>query len=163
MAETLNLSAMTDQKILASHYTKLARELCPIYRFIGIETVSVDNNFYKCFTPLGENNKNHVGIMHAGPIWMTAEYVGALVVMHNCNDEFQPVVGSLDIKFINPAKGGIYAELIFGDDKVCAMKNDLLSTGKHKFETTVILRNEKEDKIAEAKGTYFVRDFLNKS
>ena len=43
------------------------------------------------------------------------------------------------------------------------MKNDLLSTGKHKFETTVILRNEKEDKIAEAKGTYFVRDFLNKS
>ena len=154
---------MADLKNLAFHYTKLARELCPIYRFIGIETVSVGNNFYKCFTPLGENNKNHVGIMHAGPIWMTAEYVGALVVMHNCNDDFQPVVGSLDIKFINPAKGGIYAELLFGDDKVRIMKKDLLLTGKHKFETTVILRNENEHKIAEARGTYFERDFLNKS
>ena len=154
---------MTNQKTLASQYTKLARELCPIYRFIGIETVSVGNNFYKCFTPLGENNKNHVGIMHAGPIWMTAEYVGALVVMHNCNDDFQPVVGSLDIKFINPAKGGIYAELLFGDDKVRIMKQDLLLHGKHKYEATITLRNENEEKIAEATGTYFVRDFLNKS
>ncbi len=154
---------MTNQKTLASQYTKLARELCPIYRFIGIETVSVGNNLYKCFTPLGENNKNHVGIMHAGPIWMTAEYVGALVVMHNCNDDFQPVVGSLDIKFINPAKGGIYAELLFGDDKVRIMKQDLLLHGKHKYEATITLRNENEEKIAEATGTYFVRDFLNKS
>ena len=154
---------MADLKNLAFHYTKLARELCPIYRFIGVETVSVGNNFYKCFTPLGENSKNHVGIMHAGPIWMTAEYVGALVVMHNCNDDFQPVVGSLDIKFINPAKGGIYAELLFGDDKVRIMKQDLLLHGKHKYEATITLRNENEDKIAEARGTYFVRDFLNKS
>ena len=154
---------MADLKNSAFHYTKLARELCPIYRFIGIETVSVGNNFYKCFTPLGENNKNHVGIMHAGPIWMTAEYVGALVVMHNCNDDFQPVVGSLDIKFINPAKGGIYAELLFGDDKVRIMKQDLLLHGKHKYEATITLRNENEEKIAEARGTYFVRDFLNKS
>ena len=154
---------MADLKNLAFHYTKLARELCPIYRFIGIETVSVGNNFYKCFTPLGENNKNHVGIMHAGPIWMTAEYVGALVVMHNCNDDFQPVVGSLDIKFINPAKGGIYAELLFGDDKVRIMKQDLLLHGKHKYEATITLRNENEEKIAEARATYFVRDFLNKS
>jgi acyl-coenzyme A thioesterase PaaI-like protein len=154
---------MADLKNLAFHYTKLARELCPIYRFIGIETVSVGNNFYKCFTPLGENNKNHVGIMHAGPIWMTAEYVGALVVMHNCNDDFQPVVGSLDIKFINPAKGGIYAELLFGDDKVRIMKQDLLLHGKHKYEATITLRNENEEKIAEATGTYFVNDFLNKS
>ena len=154
---------MADLKNLAFHYTKLARELCPIYRFIGIETVSVGNNFYKCFTPLGENNKNHVGIMHAGPIWMTAEYVGALVVMHNCNDDFQPVVGSLDIKFINPAKGGIYAELLFGDDKVRIMKQDLLLHGKHKYEATITLRNENGEKIAEAKGTYFVRDFLNRS
>ena len=154
---------MADLKNLAFHYTKLARELCPIYRFIGIETVSVGNNFYKCFTPLGENNKNHVGIMHAGPIWMTAEYVGALVVMHNCNDDFQPVVGSLDIMFIIPAKGGIYAELLFGDDEVRIMKQDLLLNGKHKFETTVILRNENEHKIAEARGTYLVRNFLNKS
>ena len=83
---------MADQKNLAFHYTKLARELCPIYRFIGIETVSVGNNFYKCFTPLGENNKNHVGIMHAGPIWMTAEYVGALVVMHNCMMSFNQLL-----------------------------------------------------------------------
>ena len=154
---------MADLKNLAFHYTKLARELCPIYRFIGVETVSVGNNFYKCFTPLGENNKNHVGIMQAGPIWMTAEYVGALVVMQNCNDDFQPVVGILDIKFINPAKGGIYAELLFGDDKVRIMKQDLLLHGKHKYEATITLRNENEDKIAEARGTYFVRDFLNKS
>ena len=154
---------MTNQKTLASQYTKLARELCPIYRFIGLETVSVDKNTYKCFTPLGENNKNHIGIMHAGPIWMTAEYLGGLVVMHNCNDEFQPVVGSLDIKFINPVRGGIYAELFFGDNLIRIMKKDLLLTGKHKFETTVILRNENEDKIAEARGTYLVRNFLNKS
>ena len=43
------------------------------------------------------------------------------------------------------------------------MKKDLLLTGKHKFETTVILRNENEHKIAEARGTYLVRNFLNKS
>jgi len=35
--------------------------------------------------------------------------------------------------------------------------------GKHKYEATITLRNENEEKIAEAKGTYFVRDFLNRS
>ena len=140
-----------------------AKKNCPIYEFMGLQVLEAEDGVFKALIPNTKASGNHIGIMHAGPIWMTAEYLGGLVVMHNCNDEFQPVVGSLDIKFINPVRGGIYAELFFGDNLVRIMKKDLSLTGKHKFETTVILRNENEDKIAEARGTYFVRNFLNKS
>ncbi len=39
------------------------------------------------------NTQNHVNIMHAGPIWMAAEYLGGLVAFHILpNSKYQPVV-----------------------------------------------------------------------
>ena len=105
--------------------------------------------------------KNHLNIMHAGPIWMTAEYLGGLVVMHNCeSSQFQPVVANLENNFINPANSGIYGELEFDEIAVKALRQDLESSGQHKFETKVIIRDEAEQIIAKAQGIYVVRNFL---
>ena len=149
-------------KLSLERYTEEARRLCPIYTVIGLEAKSLIDNVYKCYTPLCDYTKNHLNIMHAGPIWMTAEYLGGLVVMHNCeSSQFQPVVANLEINFIKPANSGIYGELEFDEIAVRALRQDLESSGQHKFETKVIIRDEAEQIIAKAQGIYVVRNFLD--
>ena len=82
--------------------------------------------------------------------------------MHNCeSSQFQPVVANLEINFINPANSGIYGELEFDEIAVKALRQDLESSGQHKFETKVIIRDEAEQIIAKAQGIYVVRNFLD--
>ena len=67
---------------------------------------------------------------------------------------------NLEINFINPANSGIYGELEFDEIAVKALRQDLESSGQHKFETKVIIRDEAAQIIAKAQGIYVVRNFL---
>ena len=55
----------------------------------------------------------------------------------------------------------IYGELEFDEIAVKALRQDLESSGQHKFETKVIIRDEAEQIIAKAQGIYVVRNFLD--
>ena len=153
---------MTNQKTLASQYTKLARELCPIYRFIGLETVSVDKNIYKCFTPLGENNKNHIGIMHAGVLFSLGEFLGGLITARYLDNprKFQPVVRDLKIDFKAPAMTDITATAYFAADQALEMNAKLEETGWYDFQQKAVLTDTNGTVVAETLGSYALRNFM---
>ena len=147
---------------LCLHYQTLARDLCPIYTFIDLRVESVENGFYRVRIPLSANVQNHLSIFHAGPIWMAAEYMGGLVVLHNIDvKKYQPVVSGLDIKFIRPAVFDIVSELTFSTEEADEMRNSLDITGRYEFTTSIIVRDTNSNIVAEAEGNYTIKDFSN--
>ena len=83
---------------LKQHYQQAARDACPIYTFLDLQVESIEGGIYRSRTPLNDNTKNHVNIFHAGPMWMTAEYLGGLIAAHNLDDpKYQPVIAGLNI------------------------------------------------------------------
>ena len=147
---------------LKQHYQQVAHEACPIYTFLGLQVESIEDGIYRSRIPLNDNTKNHVNIVHAGPMWMTAEYLGGLIAADNfSNPKYQPVIAGLNIKFLRPAMTDITAETEFTADDVAAMKKALESTGRFDFTIHIVVRDTAGKVVAEADGDYVVKDFSN--
>jgi len=147
---------------LCLHYQTLACDICPIYAFIDLRVESVENGIYRARVPLSANVQNHLKIFHAGPIWMAAEYLGGLIVLHNTDvKKYQPVVSGLDIKFIGPALSDIVSEVIFSYKEVDKMRKSLDLTGRYDFTTNIVVKDTNANLVAEAEGNYSVKDFSN--
>ncbi|MBV32653.1 MAG: hypothetical protein CMK36_04365 [Porticoccaceae bacterium] len=147
---------------LKEQYEAAARAVCHIYTFLDMRIDSIENGVYRSKIPLSVNTKNHVNIMHAGPIWMAAEYLGGLVAFHNLSDsKYQPVVAGVTIKFLRPATSDITAETIFSDEDAKLMRKSLLTVGRFDFSIHIVLRDSVGKIVAEADGDYVVKDFSN--
>ena len=147
---------------LKQHYQRVAHEACPIYTFLGLQVESIEDGIYRSRIPLNDNTKNHVNIVHAGPMWMTAEYLGGLIAADNLsNPKYQPVIAGLNIKFLRPAMTDITAETEFNADDAAAMKKALESTGRSDFTIHIVVRDTAGKVVAEADGDYVVKDFSN--
>ena len=100
--------------------------------------------------------------MHAGPMWMTAEYLGGLIAAHNLdNPKYQPVIAGLNIKFMRPAMTDITAETEFTVENAKTMKASLETTGRCDFTIHIIVKDTAGKIVAEADGDYVVKDFSN--
>ena len=147
---------------LKQHYQQAARDTCPIYTFLDLQVESIEGGIYRSRTPLSNNIKNHVNIIHAGPIWMTAEYLGGLIAAHNLdNPKYQPVIAGLNIKFMRPAMTDITAETEFTADDVKTMKAGLEASGRYDFTIHIVVKDTSGKVVAEADGDYVVKDFSN--
>jgi uncharacterized protein (TIGR00369 family) len=147
---------------LKERYQKAAYDLCPIYPFLGLKVISIDDGIYKALTPLSNNTKNHVNIFHAGPMWITAEYLGGLIAAHNLDDpRYQPVIAGLNIRFLRPAISDITAEALFTEQEAQLMTSSLKSTDRYDFSIHILVKDSSGKIVAEADGDYVVKDFSN--
>jgi acyl-coenzyme A thioesterase PaaI-like protein len=147
---------------LKQHYQQAARDACPIYTFLDLQVESIEGGIYRSRTPLNDNTKNHVNIFHAGPMWMTAEYLGGLIAAHNLDDpKYQPVIAGLNITFLRPAMTDITAETEFSPADALTMKTALESTGRFSYTLHIVIKDTTGKVLAEADGQYIVKDFSN--
>ena len=147
---------------LKQHYQQAARDACPIYTFLDLQVESIEGGIYRSRTPLNDNTKNHVNIFHAGPMWMTAEYLGGLIAAHNLDDpKYQPVIAGLNITFLRPAMTDITAETELSPADALTMKTALESTGRFSYTLHIVIKDTTGKVIAEADGQYVVKDFSN--
>ena len=147
---------------LKQHYQQAARDACPIYTFLDLQVESIEGGIYRSRTPLNDNTKNHVNIFHAGPMWMTAEYLGGLIAAHNLDDpKYQPVIAGLNITFLRPAMTDITAETEFSPADALTMKTALESTGRFSHTLHIVIKDTTGKVVAEADGQYVVKDFSN--
>ena len=145
---------------LKQHYQQAARDACPIYTFLDLQVESIEGGIYRSRMPLNDNTKNHVNIFHAGPMWMTAEYLGGLIATHNLDDpKYQPVIAGLNITFLRPAMTDITAETEFSPADALTMKTALESTGRFSYTLHIVIKDTTGKVVAEADGQYVVKDF----
>ena len=147
---------------LKQHYQQAARDACPIYTFLDLQVESIEGGIYRSRTPLNDNTKNHVNIFHAGPMWMTAEYLGGLIAAHNLDDpKYQPVIAGLNITFLRPAMTDITAETEFSPADALAMNTELEATCSFSYKLHIVIKQNDGNMVAETDGHSVIKDYSN--
>ena len=139
-----------------------AKESCPIYTFLGLEVLEVDDGVFRARIPLTRDTSNHINIMHAGVLFALGEMLGGMITARHLDkpEKFQPVVRNVTIDFKAPALTDVIAEAHFSADQVAEMNSKLEADGRYDFEQTAVLKDAAGTVVAETKASYALRNFM---
>jgi acyl-coenzyme A thioesterase PaaI-like protein len=134
------------------------RRAFPIYDYVGLEVESARDGIYRCFVPFRASNMNHIATIHAAIQWAASEVLGGLVMMSALEGEpFFAVVKKVAIEFKRPARSGISAEALFGDEAARALRADFEGEGEAGFTLHAVVRDDQGVEVASAEAEYLVR------
>lgn len=134
------------------------REFFPIYEHIGLAVESAGGGLYSCRIPLTDQNKNHIGTVHACIQWAAAEVLGGLVVLANFDhSRLFFVVREVAIQFLKPARTDLIAQASLSDARVEELQDQLLQNGEVGFELDAAVRDRQGILVAEATAQYLIR------
>ena len=75
-------------------------------RNAGLRVVELRQGYVKCLMPF-RNNGNHIGSMYAGALFTVAEIPGGALFLSSFEtSKYFPIVKSMNIDFLKPAKSG---------------------------------------------------------
>lgn len=143
-------------------FEDIAKKSCPIYDFMGLDTLEAENGLFRVRMPLSAETGNHLNIMHASVLFALGEVLGGFVTARHLAkpETFQPVVRKVTIDFKAPALTDIIAETRFSDAQAAEMNAKLDETGKYDFELKSTLTDTNGTEVAQTLGSYAVRNFL---
>lgn len=143
-------------------FEAIAKKSSPIYEYLGLKLLSAEDGVFQAQILNNPATGNHIGIMHAGPLFALGEFLGGLVVARYLDkpDKFQPVVRDLKIDFKAPAMTDITAEAHFDTAQALEMNAKLEETGKYDFQLNAVLSDSNGTVVAETLGSYALRNFL---
>ena len=158
-----NYRRMTDMFDLEA-FEAIAKKSSPIYEYLGLKLLSAEEGVFQAQIPNIPATGNHIGIMHAGPLFALGEFLGGLVVARYLDNpqKFQPVVRDLKIDFKAPAMTDITAEAHFDASQALEMNAKLEEKGKYDFQLKAVLSDSNGTVVAETLGSYALRNFLGR-
>lgn len=137
--------------------TSKMREILPIYGFIELTVDSIDGAA-RCSVPLSRANANHVGIMHAGVIFLLAEATGGVAVsLHKEFSRHAIIAKNVAVRYRRPVSTRLHAMSVIDSDGAAALRKGLANDPNHAFDVTVVLHDEQEKLVAECVCTFVLR------
>lgn len=123
----------------------------------GLKVQELQRGHVKCLMPFAGNG-NHIGTMYAGALFTLAEIPGGALFLSSFDaTKFFPIVKSLDMKFLKPAKSDVSIELSIGEDQIAALTAEAAEKGKAEFILTGELRGADGTLVASSHGVYQLR------
>jgi acyl-coenzyme A thioesterase PaaI-like protein len=139
--------------------TAQARALAPFpfVERVGLELLLSERGRAVIRLPI-EPNINHVGTMYAGALFTLAEAPGGALFLSAFDlSRFFPIVGDLNIRFLEPATTSVLVDSRMGDDEIERITWELEATGKAKWVLDQELVDEQGVVVATTRATYFGR------
>lgn len=128
----------------------------------GLKVLELRRGHVKCLMPFAGNG-NHIGTMYAGALFTLAEIPGGALFLSSFDaTKFFPIVKSLDMNFLKPAKGDVSVELDMSESQIAALAAEAASKGKAEFILTGELRSADGTLVATSHGVYQLRSAQGK-
>ncbi len=136
---------------------QILKDSVPFVYNTGLKAVSMERCRVKLLMPF-KGNGNHVGYMYAGALFTLAEVPGGALFFTTFDPEkFYPIVKSLKIDFLRPAKGDTTIDISITEDEARRIAEEAEATGKSEF----VLKGEIIDSegrvAATSEGIYQIR------
>ncbi len=111
----------------------------------------------KLVMPL-ENNTNHIGTMYAGALFTLAEIMGGTAYRtYMKHPEVFPIVKSLNIRFLKPARTDVSAEFRMERAEAERILAECLEKGKADYSISLELMDASGKVVATSEGFYQIR------
>ncbi|HKY90267.1 MAG TPA: YiiD C-terminal domain-containing protein [Nevskiaceae bacterium] len=123
----------------------------------GLELMELKPGYVKCRMPyLG--NGNHIGTMYAGALFTLAEIPGGALFLSSFDiTRYFPIVKSLDLRFVKPAKADVYVEIALDAERIQAISAEADAKGKADFVLDGELKLADGTVVAVSHGVYQLR------
>lgn len=123
----------------------------------GLELLELKPGYVKCRMPYAGNG-NHIGTMYAGALFTLAEIPGGALFLSSFDiARYFPIVKSLDIKFLKPARADVAIEISMEADRIRAISAAADEAGKADFTLDGELKLADGTVVATSHGVYQIR------
>jgi len=123
----------------------------------GLEVEHLARGEVRCRMPFA-GNSNHIGTMYAGALFTLAEIPGGALFLSSFDTaRFFPIVKTLQLKFIKPAKSDIWTTAVLGTEEIKRIELDAMVNGKADFELNLELKDSAGVVVALSEGIYQLR------
>ncbi|MEO6028628.1 MAG: YiiD C-terminal domain-containing protein [Candidatus Binatia bacterium] len=123
----------------------------------GLKVVELRRGYVKCLVPF-DGNGNHVGTMYAGALFTVAEIPGGALFLSSFDTRrYYPIVKSLDLRFVKPAKSDVTIEIALDDARIAAISAEADAKGKAEFILDGEIKTADGTVVATSHGVYQLR------
>ncbi len=123
----------------------------------GIDSTRMDKESIDLVMPL-QPNVNHIGTMYAGALFTLGEMMGgAVALVYFMEHRLIPIVKSLNIKFLKPAKSDVTTSYSMTEDEVKRIIEECKEKGKAEYAITLELKDKDGVVVSVTEGLYQVR------
>jgi len=145
---------MTEQVAMANAGLELT---IPVLHNMGVRFTDVGRGRATTVVPI-EGNGNHLGTMYAGVLFSVAEVLGGALALNTWDaSSYLPVVKSLTIDFLRPARTDVTASTSIDEDAIKMTEAAAEQTGKGEYVLVAEIHDEEGTLVARTTGTYQIR------
>lgn len=128
---------------------KYGFNLSPMYRrsTARIIDVSKDLFFVKIKLAISYKNKNYVNSIFGGSMFSATDPILMIQLINILGEDYVVWDKSAEISFKRPAKENLYAEFIFNNNEIEAIKHDIALKNETEITKTIKLTNKDESAL----------------
>ena len=136
---------------------KLLEEGIAFVRNAGLVVEHLAVGEVRCRMPF-KGNGNHIGTMYAGALFTLAEIPGGALFLTSFDTaRFFPIVRSLNLDFIKPAKSDVRVTATLSADEIARIQAEAGTNGKAAFTLKLELFDLDGTLVAKSEGHYQLR------
>lgn len=136
---------------------KLLEQGIAFVRNAGLQVEYLAPGEVRCLMPF-KGNGNHIGTMYAGALFTVAEIPGGALFLTSFDTaRFFPVVKSLNLKFVKPAKSDVRVTALLSAAEIDRIEQEASTAGKSEFTLSLELKDVDGVVVAISEGLYQLR------
>ena len=135
---------------------RLVGRAIPMANRSNFQVVGVGPGYLKAKIPL-RDNRNHIGTLYAGAMFLVAEVPGGVLALLEFGTEYVPILKEMTISYLKPAQSDVTVEFRLSQEELARLKSDADSRGKADFTQQGELRDQQGELVARATGLYQLR------
>jgi thioesterase domain-containing protein len=129
----------------------------PVLHKMGVRFTDVGRGHATTEVPV-EGNGNHLGSMYAGVLFSVAEVLGGALALNTWDaSSYLPLVKSLTIDFLRPARTDVTATTSLDEDEIARTEAAAEATGKGEYILVAEIHDQDGTLVARTTGTYQIR------
>ncbi len=128
----------------------------PFVRRNHFQVVELRTGYLKAVIPL-RGNKNHIGTMYAGAMFLLAEVPGGVVSLFEFGSGYFPILKELTMRYMLPATTDLTIEVSLTQAELDAIRQKADEKGKSDFTLTLDLKDAKGVVVAQSMALYQLR------
>jgi len=128
----------------------------PFVRRNRFKVVEMRTGYLKAVISL-RGNKNHIGTMYAGAMFLLAEVPGGIVSLFEYGSGYYPILKELTMRYLLPATSDLTIEVSLTQAELDAIRQTADETGKSEFTLTLDLKDVNGVVVAQSVALYQLR------
>lgn len=124
---------------------------------IRLEDCNEKLTYFQVKMGLNRLNKNVMGTHFGGSLYAMCDPFYMWILMENLGKDFLVWDKAATIRFKKPGTGTVRAVFEISEEQIEAIKNEVIEIGKNDYHFSTVIKNEKDQIVAEVDKTVYVR------